>query len=105
MFAAEPETQPLMPSSVMRSLPRRFKYFANKFKLRLFQQAVMIEINAVGGYNEIGKNMTAVKVDNEVIIFDMGLHLDLYITYTEEEDMVPVTSANLRKVGAIPDDK
>ena len=65
----------------------------------------MIEINAVGGYNEIGKNMTAIKVDNEVVIFDMGLHLDPYIKYTEEEDMVPVTSANLRKVGAIPDDK
>ena len=34
----------------------------------------MIEICTVGGYDEVGKNCTAIKVDNEVIILDMGLH-------------------------------
>ncbi|MBI4919421.1 MBL fold metallo-hydrolase [archaeon] len=44
-----------------------------------------IEIVAIGGYGEVGKNMTAVKVDDEVVLFDMGLHLPNYITLTEEE--------------------
>ena len=32
-----------------------------------------MEVIAVGGYEEVGRNMTAVRVDNEVLIFDMGL--------------------------------
>ncbi len=64
----------------------------------------MIEICAVGGYNEVGKNMTAIKIDDEVIIIDMGLHLDSYIKCTEEEDMVTISAAQLIKIGAIPDD-
>ncbi len=65
----------------------------------------MIEICGIGGYNEIGKNMTAVKVDEDVVILDMGLHLDPYIRYTDEEDIVEINTAQLRKVGAIPNDK
>ncbi|MFH1642682.1 MAG: RNase J family beta-CASP ribonuclease [Nanoarchaeota archaeon] len=64
----------------------------------------MIEICAVGGYNEIGKNMTAIRVDDEVIILDMGLHLDPYIKLTDEEDIINININQLRKVGAIPDD-
>lgn len=67
----------------------------------------MIEICAVGGYDEIGKNMTAVKVDDEAVIIDMGLHLDSYIKYTEEEeeDIIEISADELTKVGAIPNDK
>ena len=67
----------------------------------------MIEVCTIGGYNEVGKNMTAVRVDDEVVIIDMGLHLDNYIKCTEdeEEDMVEVSAAQLVKVGAIPNDK
>jgi ribonuclease J len=35
-----------------------------------------IGIIAVGGYNEMGRNMTAIRVGEEVIIMDMGLRLD-----------------------------
>jgi ribonuclease J len=63
-----------------------------------------IEICTVGGYNEVGKNMTAIKVDDEAVIIDMGLHLDPYIKYTEEEDIVKeVNEQVLTKIGAIPD--
>ncbi|MBI5880949.1 RNase J family beta-CASP ribonuclease [archaeon] len=63
-----------------------------------------IEICTVGGYNEVGKNMTAIKVDDEAVIIDMGLHLDPYIKYTEEEDAEREVSFNtLSKIGAIPD--
>ncbi|MBI4439632.1 RNase J family beta-CASP ribonuclease [Candidatus Woesearchaeota archaeon] len=64
----------------------------------------MIEICAVGGYNEIGKNMTAVKVDDHVIILDMGLHVDNYIEFTNDEDIIGVSVGQLREAGVIPDD-
>ena len=35
-----------------------------------------VEVIAIGGYEEVGKNMTAVKINDEVVIFDMGIHLD-----------------------------
>ncbi|MBU0628192.1 MAG: RNase J family beta-CASP ribonuclease [Nanoarchaeota archaeon] len=66
----------------------------------------MIQICAVGGYNEVGKNMTAVKVDDEVVIIDMGLQLDNYIRYTEqdEDELVELSAHDLARVGAIPND-
>lgn len=63
-----------------------------------------IEICTVGGYNEVGKNMTAIKVDDEVVIIDMGLHLDPYIKYTEDDDVTKdISASSLMKIGAIPD--
>ena len=63
-----------------------------------------IEICTVGGYNEVGKNMTAIRVDNEVVIIDMGLHLDPYIKYTDDDDLTKEINAKiLTKIGAIPD--
>ncbi len=63
----------------------------------------MIEICAVGGYNEVGKNMTAIKVDDEVVIIDMGIHLESYIKYTEDEELLNVNPSELINVGAVPD--
>ncbi len=63
----------------------------------------MIEICAVGGYNEVGKNMTAIKIDDEVIICDMGIHLESYIKYTQDEDLILIKPDELIKVGAAPD--
>ena len=66
----------------------------------------MIEIYAVGGYDEVGKNCTMIRVDDEAIIIDMGLHLPNYISYTEEEgeDVRKFTAKELKQAGAIPDD-
>ncbi len=46
-----------------------------------------IEIIAIGGHSEIGRNCTAIVVDNEAILLDMGLHMENYINFTEDEDM------------------
>ena len=62
-----------------------------------------LEICAVGGYNEVGKNCTAIKIDDDVLILDMGLHLENYIKYTQDEDIVNLNADELIKVGAIPD--
>lgn len=63
----------------------------------------MIEIRAVGGYSEIGRNMTAVKVGDEVVIFDMGLDVGRYSQITEDEDFVKISTAQLVAGGALPD--
>ncbi|GAB6055143.1 RNase J family beta-CASP ribonuclease [Methanobacterium alkalithermotolerans] len=61
------------------------------------------EIIAIGGYEEVGKNMSAVKVGKDIVIFDMGIHLDrLHIhedTYIEK-----MHSLDLIERGVIPDD-
>ena len=64
-----------------------------------------IEIITVGGYNEVGKNMTAVKYGKEIVLLDMGLHLDSYIKYTEEEreESGHISGSKLIEVGAAPD--
>ena len=35
-----------------------------------------IEIIPIGGYSDFGRNMTAVRVGREIVIFDMGVKLD-----------------------------
>ena len=62
-----------------------------------------VEIIAVGGYNEVGKNMTAVRVGKEIIIFDVGLYLDP-ISGNNNVDMENMHSLDLIQIGAIPDD-
>jgi ribonuclease J len=65
----------------------------------------MIKITAIGGYQEVGKNCTSVEVDGTIILFDLGLHLENYIKYTQddEENIVKMSSKALMKAGAIPD--
>lgn len=57
---------------------------------------------AIGGYNEVGKNMSAIEVNGEVVIMDMGIHLDKIVTLTEEERKVP--TKELIDIGALPND-
>ncbi|MEK6882325.1 MAG: RNase J family beta-CASP ribonuclease [Nanoarchaeota archaeon] len=63
-----------------------------------------IEILSIGGYNEVGKNMTAVKVDNDVIIFDAGLYMPAIVELQERENE-NTGERKLRDIGALPDDE
>jgi ribonuclease J len=66
----------------------------------------MIEICTVGGFSEVGKNMTAIKVDDEVIICDMGFFLPEIIRLQEEEVVRDkLSKKDLIKYGAIPNDE
>jgi len=59
---------------------------------------------AVGGFSEIGRNCCAIKVDDEVVILDLGLHMEKYIEYTDErEDNFDLSADTLIKLGAVPD--
>ena len=62
-----------------------------------------IEIIAVGGYNEVGRNMTAVRVGKEIVIFDMGLRLDQIMIH-EDAEVENMHSLDLIDMKAIPDD-
>jgi ribonuclease J len=62
-----------------------------------------IGIIAVGGYNEMGRNMTGVRIDNDIIVLDMGLQLDR-VQIHEDVEIDKMHSMDLIKMGAIPDD-
>ncbi|MFH1408320.1 MAG: RNase J family beta-CASP ribonuclease, partial [Nanoarchaeota archaeon] len=62
----------------------------------------MPEILTVGGYNEVGRNMTAVKVENDVFLFDMGVQLENYIRLNEDEDIADLNPEMLIKENAVP---
>ncbi len=61
-----------------------------------------MKIYGIGGYNEVGKNMTAVDLGEDVIIFDCGLFLPP-IVELEEADKI-YTEKKLKSIGAIPSD-
>ncbi|GAB6880621.1 ribonuclease J [Halorubrum gandharaense] len=63
-----------------------------------------IEIAAVGGYEEVGRQMTAVRMDDDIVVFDMGLNLSKVLIHdgVETEGM---HSLDLIDMGAIPDDR
>ena len=44
-----------------------------------------MNIHTIGGYNEVGKNMTALEVDDDVIVFDSGLYLPAIVGVSERE--------------------
>ncbi|MDD1677222.1 MAG: RNase J family beta-CASP ribonuclease [Methanomicrobiales archaeon] len=62
-----------------------------------------VEIVAVGGYEEVGRNMTAVRCGKDIVIFDMGLRLDQVMIH-EDAEIENMHSLDLIQMKAIPDD-
>ncbi len=62
-----------------------------------------IEVIAVGGYDEVGRNMTAVRCGKEIVVFDMGLRLDQVMIH-EDAEIENMHSLDLIQMKAIPDD-
>jgi len=63
----------------------------------------MIKIYWIGGYNEVGKNMTAVDLGEDVILFDCGVFLPPIVALEERERAY--TEKRLRQIGAVPSDE
>ena len=63
-----------------------------------------LEVCTIGGFSECGRNCTAIKVDDEVIVIDMGLELESYIKHTQNDVKNPVAKEfePLVKINAIP---
>lgn len=62
----------------------------------------MIKIHTIGGFNEVGKNMSALQIDNDLVLFDCGIFLPP-IVELEEKDKV-YTEKKLRSIDALPND-
>jgi len=60
-----------------------------------------MKIYSIGGYSEVGKNMTVVEIGDDAFIFDMGLYLPPIVEMEEREK---TSSKMLGSVGAVPDD-
>ena len=63
-----------------------------------------MEICTVGGYEEVGKNMTAVKVGDDVFLFDAGIYLPPLVEREEAEAQIQMNEVELRKIKVLPDD-
>ncbi len=59
-------------------------------------------IHTIGGYSEVGKNMTALEIGDDVLVFDDGLFLPAIVSVAEREK-IP-TEKGMRNLGALPDD-
>jgi ribonuclease J len=65
----------------------------------------VVEICGVGGYDEVGKNMAAVKVGSDAVAFDMGFNVQRLIDFEEEGGIREnVGTDQLIQLDAIPND-
>src|SRR3989344_2500364 len=62
----------------------------------------MIKLHTIGGYDEVGKNMTALEFKDEVFLFDDGIFLPAIVGVQEREKNP--TEKGMRSLGALPDD-
>jgi ribonuclease J len=61
-----------------------------------------MRIYTVGGFSEVGKNMTVIETEEDAIIIDAGLYLPPIVELEEREGIM--NEGKLRSLGAIPDD-
>jgi len=57
---------------------------------------------AIGGYNEVGRNMCALEVDDEIVILDIGLYIPAVVAYEEVQEKF--SAEEMQRIKAIPDD-
>ncbi len=50
----------------------------------------MIKVKAFGGYSKIGKSMTAIEVDDEIIITDMGADIEKLVNFEEDKNDISI---------------
>ena len=62
----------------------------------------MVKIYTVGGFSEVGKNMTVVETGEDVIMFDCGLYLPPIVELQERDNLMQ--EKQLRRINAVPDD-
>jgi len=61
-----------------------------------------MKIYGVGGFNEVGKNMTAIDLGEDVFLFDCGIFLPPIVELEESEKVY--TEKGMRRIKAVPDD-
>ena len=61
-----------------------------------------MKIHGIGGYNEVGKNMSVIELNEDVFLFDCGLYFPPILELEETERVY--TEKRLRAIGAVPSD-
>jgi len=64
----------------------------------------MIQFKTVGGFSEVGKNMSILKIGNDAIALDMGLYLPPIVELENRKGEV-YSERSLRDIEALPQDK
>ncbi|MEM4703338.1 MAG: MBL fold metallo-hydrolase RNA specificity domain-containing protein [Candidatus Pacearchaeota archaeon] len=64
----------------------------------------MIKFHAIGGFSEVGKNMSVLEVGEDAVIFDMGLFMPPIVELENKKGEV-YSEKNLRDIEALPRDK
>lgn len=62
-----------------------------------------MKVYTLGGYEEVGKNMTAVEVEGQVVIFDMGYNMESVVSSEGQVD--EMTTNQSLDIGAVPEDE
>ena len=62
----------------------------------------MVKIHTVGGFSEVGKNMTVIELEEDAFIFDEGFFLPAIVSMQERDKVM--TEKRLKTIKAIPDD-
>ena len=73
-------------------------------RLLLGEVTMEVEIATIGGYEEVGRQMTAVRAGDDVVVLDMGLNLSKVLIHDNVETE-RMHSLDLIDMGAIPDDR
>jgi len=60
-----------------------------------------ITVHAIGGYEEVGRNMTCLEIGDEAVILDMGIYLDRYVPL--QDTISQMSLQQLVREDAIPD--
>jgi ribonuclease J len=62
-----------------------------------------ITIHALGGYEEVGRNMTCLQIGNEAVLLDMGIYMDRYVPL--QDNIETLSTKHLIQEDVIPDDR
>ncbi|MDY6777038.1 MAG: RNase J family beta-CASP ribonuclease, partial [Candidatus Nanohaloarchaea archaeon] len=61
-----------------------------------------MKVYTIGGYDEVGKNMTAIDVNGKLVLIDMGYDMETVVE--EDQEVEQMTTTATIEAGAIPDD-
>ncbi|MFP4005534.1 MAG: MBL fold metallo-hydrolase [Candidatus Hadarchaeia archaeon] len=61
-----------------------------------------MRVHTIGGYKKVGKNMTAVEINNQIIVFDMGADIERIVEHEENIEEMKTVEAIESKI--VPND-
>jgi len=62
-----------------------------------------VKLYALGGYEEVGRNMTCLEIGDEAVILDMGVYMDRFVPL--QDQIQQCSTKNLIEEDVIPDDR